>query len=96
LKPDTPAAVMQNHFNLLQAAHDAQPLTNGEFKIRHVYPHINGYSGHFTEDSVEQLRAMPEVDFIERDQIVRTQATQRSAPWVGHYVIRPVQTLTTI
>ncbi|KAJ6491648.1 peptidase S8/S53 domain-containing protein [Mycena vitilis] len=81
LKQDTPASIMQNHFNLLQAAHEAQPLLDGSFQIRHVYDKINGYSGHFSPDAVDALRSLPEVEFIERDQIVRTQEVQNSAPW---------------
>ncbi|KAJ6450362.1 subtilisin-like serine protease [Mycena sanguinolenta] len=81
LKPETPVAVMQNHFNFLIAAHQAQPVIDSDFAITHVYDYINGYAGRFSQDSVERLRTMPEVDFIERDQIFRTQATQLSAPW---------------
>ncbi|KAJ6527833.1 peptidase S8/S53 domain-containing protein [Mycena capillaripes] len=66
----------------LVAAHQAQPSVDDDFAIRHVYDHINGYSGRFSQKSVEQLRSMPEVDFIERDQIFRIQATQTGAPWV--------------
>ncbi|KAJ7750046.1 peptidase S8/S53 domain-containing protein [Mycena maculata] len=81
LKQDTPAAVMQNHFNFLQAAHETHPLVDDNFRIGHVYKHTKGYSGTFSEGAVEQLRQMPEVDYIEQDQIVRIQDTQKSAPW---------------
>ncbi|KAJ7188904.1 serine-type endopeptidase [Mycena filopes] len=83
LKPDVHPQVMENHFNFLKLAHQAQPLVDDSFAIKHVYPHINGYAGVFSEDSVNQLRSMPEVDFVEKDQIVRTQesAVQKSAPW---------------
>ncbi|KAJ7025899.1 serine-type endopeptidase [Mycena alexandri] len=83
LKPDTHPQVMENHFNFLRMAHQHQPLVDDSFAIKHVYPHINGYAGRFSEDSVNQLRSMPEVDFVEKDQIVRTQesAVQKSAPW---------------
>ncbi|KAJ7658531.1 peptidase S8/S53 domain-containing protein [Mycena rosella] len=81
LKRDTPATVMQNHFNFLQAAHESDPLVDDSFAIRHVYGHMNGYSGRFSKGAVNQLRALPEVDFVEQDQIVRTQDTQKSAPW---------------
>jgi cerevisin len=83
LRAETPAAVIQNHFNFLAAAHQGQSLVNDGFAIGHVYDHIHGYSGRFSTDSIERLREMPEVEFIERDQIVRTQATQTSAPWVS-------------
>jgi len=88
LKKDTPAAVMQNHFNLLQSAHELHPLSDDAWSVGHVYDHLGGYSGKFSPQAVEQLRSLPEVDFVERDQIVRTQDedlevmdTQRMAPW---------------
>ncbi|KAJ7233714.1 peptidase S8/S53 domain-containing protein [Mycena haematopus] len=81
LKPETSPQILQNHFNFLATLHQVQPLSDPGFAIRHVYDHINGYSGRFSEDAVARLRAMPEVDFIERDQIVHTQATQAGAPW---------------
>ncbi|KAJ7736851.1 peptidase S8/S53 domain-containing protein [Mycena metata] len=83
LKPDTHPQVMENHFNFLRLAHQSQPLVDDSFAIKHVYPDIKGYAGRFSEDAVNQLRSMPEVDFVEKDQIVRTQesAVQKSAPW---------------
>ncbi|KAJ7071284.1 peptidase S8/S53 domain-containing protein [Mycena amicta] len=81
LKKDTPPSVMQNHFNLLQAVHETAPLTDDAFSVAHVYEHLNGYAGHFSQLAVEHLRTMPEVDFIERDQVVRIQDTQKMAPW---------------
>jgi len=66
---------------LLQAAHNADPLQSENAGVRHVYDHFNGYSGRFTPQVVEQLRAMPEVDYIEKDQIVRTMKVQSGAPW---------------
>ncbi|KAJ6573411.1 peptidase S8/S53 domain-containing protein [Mycena vulgaris] len=81
LKRHTPATVMQNHLNFLQATHETSPLVDDIFAIRHVYNHMNGYSGRFSQDAVAQLRALPEVDYVEQDQIVRIQDAQRSAPW---------------
>jgi cerevisin len=92
LKDDVPATVMQNHFNFLSLAHESDPLElddGVESGIRHVYQgHITGYSGMFTDRVVERIREMPEVDYIERDQIVRTTSvdTQRSAPWASLYL----------
>jgi len=44
---------------------------------------ISGYAGMFSDYVIEQIRAQPEVEFIERDQIVRTQnvTVQGNAPW---------------
>ncbi|KAG8220428.1 peptidase S8/S53 domain-containing protein [Butyriboletus roseoflavus] len=89
LKDDIPPSLMQNHLNFLQSAHlsDSFLGDNVAFGLRHVYDtHIKGYAGEFTDGVLEQIRAMPEVDFIERDQIVRTTDidpidTQKGAPW---------------
>ncbi|KAF8624500.1 hypothetical protein AX17_007128 [Amanita inopinata Kibby_2008] len=82
-KEDTPLALRDNHFNFLQSAHQADTLLDEEMAgITHVYDgHIVGYAGKFTQRVVEQIRAMPEVDFVERDQIVQTTDVQRAAPW---------------
>ncbi|CAK48138.1 hypothetical protein CBS115989_1936 [Aspergillus niger] len=42
-----------------------------------------GYSGHFHEDVIEQVRRHPDVDYIERDSEVHTMegATEKNAPW---------------
>ncbi|KAF7306691.1 hypothetical protein MIND_00460800 [Mycena indigotica] len=66
---------------LAKAIHDAAPLADDVFSISHVYEHTNGYAGRFSQLAVEHLRTMPEVDFIERDQVVRIQETQKLAPW---------------
>lgn len=73
--------------NFLLAAHIDDPLVGDDFAgINHIYEgHITGYAGRFTDSVIEQIRRMPEVQFVEKDQIVRTQDTQRSAPWVRVY-----------
>jgi len=38
--------------------------------------------GKFTDRVLQRIREMPEVDYVERDQIARTQDVQTSAPWV--------------
>lgn len=85
LKDATPSGVIQNHMNFLQAAHSADPLVGDDFAgVQQVYDgHINGYAGRFTESVVNQIRTMPEVAYVEKDQIVRTQEVQKGAPWVS-------------
>jgi cerevisin len=84
LKQDLPSSLTQNHFNFLQMVHGADPLAADQSGIQHVYSgHINGYAGYFTDGVVEQLRSMPEVDYVERDQVVHTMELQKFAPWVG-------------
>lgn len=83
LKNDLPPSLKDNHLNFLQAAHEADPIVAEGAGIRQIYDgHINGYSGLFSPRVVEQLRAMPEVAYIEQDQIVHTMDVQKSAPWV--------------
>jgi cerevisin len=83
LKPDVIPSIFQNHFNFLNTIHDADPLIGDvDSGIRHVYDgHIKGYSGMFTDGVVDQIRQMPEVDYVERDQIVKTMEVQKQAPW---------------
>ncbi|RDB25302.1 Subtilisin-like serine protease pepC [Hypsizygus marmoreus] len=82
LKHDLPPSLKTNHFNFLQMAHNADPLAAEGSGIQQVYDgHINGYAGRFSEKVVEQLRALPEVAYVEQDQIVRTMDIQKSAPW---------------
>lgn len=88
LKDDVPASLMQNHMNFLAMAHDSDPLFTEDglqSGVRHVYDghSMKGYAGTFTDKVVERIREMPEVDFVERDQIVRTTETQNGAPWVS-------------
>ncbi|KAH0829080.1 peptidase S8/S53 domain-containing protein [Lanmaoa asiatica] len=89
LKDDIPPSLMQNHLNFLQSAHQSDSFLgdNVASGLRHVYDtHIKGYAGEFTDGVLDQIRRMPEVDFIERDQIVHTTEivpidTQKGAPW---------------
>ncbi|KAF2154704.1 vacuolar serine protease [Myriangium duriaei CBS 260.36] len=51
--------------------------------LKHTYNiagSVMGYSGHFDEDVIEQIRKHPDVEFIEKDQEVHTMATKDSEP----------------
>lgn len=91
LKDGLSTTVMQSHMNFLQDAHSSDPLVGDDFAgVQHVYDGpINGYAGRFTESVVEQIRRLPEVAYVEKDQVVRTQDIQKGAPWVSttHSVI---------
>ena len=83
LKKDLPLAALDNHYNFLQSAHAEDPHLGDNSGIRHIYDgHIKGYAGMFTDRVLQRIREMPEVDYVERDQIVKTQGVQKSAPWV--------------
>ncbi|KIY70711.1 hypothetical protein CYLTODRAFT_370605 [Cylindrobasidium torrendii FP15055 ss-10] len=95
LKNELSPSLKDNHFNFLQLAHSESPLLGGVTGgLRHVYESINGYAGQFSESTIERLRELPEVEYIERDQIVRTTefavhdvstmeetTVQKRAPW---------------
>ncbi|VDC05092.1 unnamed protein product [Peniophora sp. CBMAI 1063] len=86
-KKDVPLAAFDNHFNFLQSAHEEDPLLGDDSGLRHVWnSNLRGYAGKFSDSVLQRIRSMPEVDFVERDQIVRTQDmetqdVQKSAPW---------------
>ncbi|GES64222.1 serine proteinase [Aspergillus terreus] len=44
---------------------------------------LMGYSGHFHEDVIEQVRRHPDVEYIEKDSEVHTmeEVTEKNAPW---------------
>ncbi|PBK61282.1 hypothetical protein ARMSODRAFT_965068 [Armillaria solidipes] len=82
--------MLQNHLNYLQMTHQSDVLADQFDGLRHVFnTHMTGYSGHFSPSTIEEMRKMPEVDFIEKDQIVKTLeietvdelSVQRGAPW---------------
>ena len=56
--------------------------------LKHTYsiPGMLGYSGHFDEDTIEQVRRHPDVEYIELDSMVYTLKDQepdveKNAPW---------------
>jgi cerevisin len=59
-------------------------LVNGhEYGIHHVYDRIlKGYAGRFSDITIDRIRSMPKVAYVERDQVVLAQETQSGAPWV--------------
>ncbi|KIL60482.1 hypothetical protein M378DRAFT_130625 [Amanita muscaria Koide BX008] len=73
-----------NHFNFLMSAYQAHPLQDEDSGITHIYEGpIQGYAGKFSEHVIDQIRSKPEVEFVELDQMVKTQNTtvQSSSPW---------------
>lgn len=73
------------------------PIVDDVFNgLKHTYKvgeHFMGYSGHFDESVIEQIRRHPDVEAIERDSIVHTMSyveekkedcspeTEKMAPW---------------
>lgn len=94
LKDGMSPSLMENHFNFLQMAHSEEPLIAEAAGLQQVYSHINAYHALLSEGTVERLRAQPEVEYIEVDQVVKTTefavheisdiSQQKGAPWVSH------------
>ena len=107
LKDGTAPTLMANHMNFVQTVHAADPEADAFAGLTHVYDgHILGYAGKFSKNVIDHIRMMPEVDYVEHDQVVRTleverhadfetakHATQKGAPWVstGHTICRDVR-----
>ncbi|KAF9018524.1 hypothetical protein BDZ89DRAFT_1103600 [Hymenopellis radicata] len=76
LKDDLPPMLKENHFNFLEMAHAENPLMSVKSGVQQV---------------IKLLQALPEVDYIEPDQIVKTTEytvhevstmdKQKGAPW---------------
>jgi len=72
LKPNTSSSVLQNHLKFLTAAHESDPLQlDGDVKSGIHYVFGRGYIGMFTDGVVDKIREMPEVDYVEKDQVLR-------------------------
>ncbi|KAK1768674.1 peptidase S8/S53 domain-containing protein [Phialemonium atrogriseum] len=70
------------------------PFADDVFRgLKHTYQigeHFMGYSGHFDESVIEQVRRHPDVEYIERDSVVHTMShkeskcdgeTEKMSPW---------------
>ncbi|KAG0292579.1 serine protease, partial [Dissophora globulifera] len=51
--------------------------------VKHVYDMgpFQGLAGRFSPDVLDMIRSNPDVDYIERDQVVYASETQKNAPW---------------
>ena len=91
LKKSISPAAFDAHTNFVQNVHaQAQATDDGLQEVGHGLKHVynshvvKGYAGTFAPSTIDKIRARPEVDYIEVDQIVHTMNStiQRSAPWV--------------
>lgn len=90
LKDDVSPAAFNAHTNFVQNTHAQAQVTEDALQdvdhgLKHIYDsHIKGYAGSFSQSTVDKIRARPEVDYVELDQVVHTMnaTTQKSAPWV--------------
>ncbi|KAG9079588.1 serine protease, partial [Ceratobasidium sp. UAMH 11750] len=88
LKPEATVQDVHAHTALIRQFHEAAPLTNSS-RLTHVYDTVlKGYAGKFSNRTLDMIRALPDVDYIERDQVIHASTetvsasdTQSSAPW---------------
>lgn len=81
LKNGISATQFLAHRSLIMAAQQSASAFHGASAdsadgIGHIYDlenHMQGYAGKFTEDVVDYIRALPEVEYVELDSVVKTQ-----------------------
>ncbi|KXN86834.1 Subtilisin-like serine protease pepC [Leucoagaricus sp. SymC.cos] len=72
------------HIVTLKAGVDKTNLINQvkqNATVTHEFDIINGFAGHLDEDTLNALRASPDVESIAEDGIMHTMVTQTNAPW---------------
>jgi len=80
-------ADLMAHASFVENTHSDDPLQdlNGG-GLNHVYDgNLKGYSGAFSENTIEKIRSLSDVDYIERDQIVWASELEKGAPWVSFW-----------
>jgi cerevisin len=95
LKKDISSTAFDAHTNFVQNIHAQAQATDDVLQdiahgLKHVYnSHVKGYAGTFAASTIDKIRARPEVDYVEIDQVVHTMNStiQRSAPWVRIHLI---------
>lgn len=89
LKPEATLDDLNAHAMSVQSHDESNPLTDGT-GLMHIFDGaLKGVAGKFSDATLDKIRAMPEVEYVERDQVVYTihepsdegHATQRGAPW---------------
>ncbi|KAG9086218.1 serine protease, partial [Ceratobasidium sp. 392] len=88
LKPEATVKDIHAHTLLVQEHHEAADPFADSPALTHVYDgDLKGYAGKFSDNTLDKIRALPEVDYVERDQVVyaitepATQSVQKGAPW---------------
>ncbi|KAF9938838.1 serine protease [Mortierella antarctica] len=77
----------QDNSGWVQDLHQRDVSVNGlsdlDSGVRHVFDmgSFQGLAGRFSPEVLDEIRRNPDVDYIERDQMVYASDTQKSAPW---------------
>jgi hypothetical protein len=63
--------VFDNHINFVKAAHIASPVFGANGGLSYVYDDpMMGYAGKFSDEVLQMIRALPEVDYVDHDQAI--------------------------
>ncbi|CAE6475255.1 unnamed protein product [Rhizoctonia solani] len=88
LKPEATLDDLNAHAMAVQSHDESNPLTDGSGLLHIFDGALKGVAGKFSDATLDKIRAMPEVEYVERDQVVYAigepaegHATQRGAPW---------------
>jgi len=91
--PDNYIIVFKDNVNIMNSTKHTTWLLNllqtssssdTKEKINHIFDlhsQFRGYSGKFTEETIEKIRTSDEVAYVERDQIVHAYDIDADAPW---------------
>jgi len=90
--PDNYIVVFKENVNIMNSNKHTTWLLNllqttpseSDEKINHIFDlhsQFRGYSGKFTEETIEKIRTSDEVAYVERDQIVHAYDIDTDAPW---------------
>ncbi|GAB1523234.1 proteinase B [Rhizoctonia solani] len=89
LKPEATLDDLNAHAMAVQSHDETSPLTDGP-GLTHIFDGVlKGVAGKFSDATLDKIRAMPEVEYVERDQVVyaigepegEKHASQNDAPW---------------
>ncbi|KAJ9054296.1 proteinase B [Entomophthora muscae] len=82
LKSSAKGKVLDDHLARVRKLFDSDQHSRGKNKIRYVYRKVlTGYSAEFTDAFLAKVKAMKEVDSIEKNKNGKSDAIQKNAPW---------------
>ena len=74
---------LASHTLVVKDVHAEDPLDGDVSGLTHIYNgQIKGYAGRFANSTIDKLRTMAEVEYIEHDQTVWASEVENGAPWV--------------
>jgi len=89
LKDHVKEQKIMEHCGWVASLHDDDPLASSLLDptvaagIKHTFnlPTVSGYTGRFSDRTLERIRQSPDVAYVERDSTVYASELQRNAPW---------------